>query len=242
MNRPLSSRWSTRIPRALTTMLVLTLPMTIAGCGNHAVQTPVSGNTAITPSHKDDTGKNVTGNTVHTSSSVQQPQQTASSKANSSSTSPTSSPPDATGLFQDIKHAASTTTSTSVQDVQAIGKSHLEQSVQQTSMKPSESDLVKPYVAQMESLQSEYASSLYALYEKAKTAYHSGQKTKLQIENEYIPQVIQLEDGAQSRVNTVLFSLRDALVSNGYPTDEVNVLRNAYYSAVAQMQSTLGKG
>lgn len=189
MNRPLSSQWSTRISRALTAMVVLALPMTVAGCGNRAVQTPVSGNTHSTSSHKNDTG-----NSVHISTSVKQPQQTASGKVNSSSTSPTSSPPDATGLFQDIKHAASTTTSTSVQDVQAVGKSHLEQSVQQTYMKPSESDLVKPYVAQMESLQSEYASSLYSLYEKAKTAYHSGQKTKLQIENEYIPQVIQLED------------------------------------------------
>lgn len=219
------------IRRLVPVAILVMLPVVASGCGQPAVQ-PSTSQTVSNTSVQSYTGNTVTYSTSSKTSSI----------VSDRTTHVPSSSPDATRLFKDIQHSSSPGKSINVSHVQSIAKNLMEQSVQQVSLKPSEKALVKPYIAQMESLQSQYATSLYSLYDQAKAEYHTGQKSKLQIENEYVPQVIRLEDSAQSQVNVVLFALRDALVAQGYSTDEVNVLRNAYYSAVSQMESTLGKG
>lgn len=111
--------------------------------------------------------------------------------------------------------------------------------VTKSQLKPTEGQVIAPYVSKLEQLQSSYIDSLYSLYNQAKAEYHSGHDSKFQIERKYIPLAMGLENKAQNQVNSVLFTLRGALVEKGYPTDEVSVLRRAYYSEVAQMKAKL---
>ncbi len=99
---------------------------------------------------------------------------------------------------------------------------------------PSEADIVQPYVAQLQSLRSQYLGLLSSLYNQARTDYQQGKGSKLAIEAKSLPQLVSLENSAQDQVNDVLFALRDQLQAHGYPTAEMNTLRSDFYSQVQQ--------
>lgn len=119
------------------------------------------------------------------------------------------------------------------------GVSVLQKAAHSPSMKPSQQAIVAPFVAQLEVLQSQYVGSLNALYLQAKTTYHAGKASKLAIEAKYLPQFGALENRAQDQVNSILFTMRAALSSHGYPSTEMAVLRDDFYSAVQQEMARL---
>lgn len=100
--------------------------------------------------------------------------------------------------------------------------------------RPSEADIVQPYVAQLQSLRSQYLGSLSSLYNQARTDYRQGKGSKVAIEAKFVPQLVSLENSAQDQVNGILFALRDHLQAHGYPTTEMNTLRSDFYSQVQQ--------
>ena len=107
------------------------------------------------------------------------------------------------------------------------------------SLKPSEAQIVQPYVAQLESLRAQYMGSLGALYSQARAEYSQEKGSKLTIEAKFLPRLVSLENSAQDQVNSVLFTLRAQLAAHGYPTAEMNILRNDFYSEVQQEIATL---
>lgn len=209
-------------------LLITFLPMAVAGCGNAAVQnTNASHPLSMAASN---------------SSNSTSPAGAGSNIASPSPSSTTKQWPDGTGVFQNIDQGAATASSGStLAALISSGKQGLQQALQNTPVQPSESQVAAPYIAQLENLQATYIGSLYALYSSAKAEYHAGHQSKLQIEVKYLPQAVILENKAQDQVNSVLFTLRAQLAAKGLPTDEVNVLRNSYYSQVAQMQAQFGR-
>ncbi len=102
------------------------------------------------------------------------------------------------------------------------------------AVKPTESQIVGPYMAQLASLKSQYIGSMTALYDQARAQYHAGKGSKSAIEHEYYPQFASLENSAQDQVNSILFALRAKLLANGYTTMPVDTLRSEYQQEVAQ--------
>lgn len=96
------------------------------------------------------------------------------------------------------------------------------------------SQIANPYVSQLNTLQTQYIGKLTTLYDQARAQYHAGNGTKSAIEKAYYPQISSLENQAQDQVNGILFALRAQLVAHNDPIQEMNVLRNAYNTAVAQ--------
>ena len=209
-------------------LLITLLPMSVVGCGDVAAQnTNASHPLSMTAS-----------NSINSNSAVG----AAPTNALTPPSSTTKQWPDGAGVFQNIDQGTATASSGStLAAVISSGKQGLQQALQNTPVQPSESQVAAPYIAQLENLQATYIGSLYALFSSAKAEYHAGHQSKLQIEAKYLPQAVILENKAQDQVNSVLFTLRAQLAAKGLPTDEVNVLRNAYYSQVAQMQAQFGR-
>lgn len=146
--------------------------------------------------------------------------------------------PDATSPFQTLGQSTASrqpggSTSSTRGGVQtALQKSHL---------KPSETQIIKPYVTTLTRLQTKYIQSLNRLYDEAKAEYHAGKQSKTAVENKYLPEVISLQNSAQDQLNRLLFNLKDKLQGAGYSTTPVDTLRSAYYTEVAQLQAKLGR-
>lgn len=219
---------NTRFFKALHILLITLMPVVVVGCGDAAVQ-----NMNSSP-QQTATASNSTKPTT-LPEGIASPQESMSQPT-------TTAKPDAAGVFQNIdRPSASASSGSTLTAVVSSGQQGMQQVLQKTPLQPTESQILAPYVSQLESLQSTYIESLYSLYSSAKAEYHAGHQTKLQIESKYLPQAMSLEDNAQNQVNSVLFALRDALAAKGFSTNEVNVLRNAYYSEVAQMQAQFGR-
>jgi len=139
----------------------------------------------------------------------------------------------ATGASTSPAHTKQGTTKT------LPGESVLQKAAHSPSLKPSQAAIVAPFVAQLEALQSQYVGSLNALYLQAQATYRAGKASKLAIEAKYLPQFGALENSAQDQVNSILFTMRAALTSHGYPSTEMAVLRNDFYGAVQQEMARL---
>ena len=95
------------------------------------------------------------------------------------------------------------------------------------------------YLSELASPQSQYINQLYGLYNQARAEYHTTHESKLSIEKKYFPEVLGLENSAQDKLNSLLFSLRDKLIARGYGTGEVDAIRNAYYAQMARLQGQI---
>lgn len=211
------------------------MPMTVVGCNQ-------TNQTSIQHANVSQTQAGNISNAGNSADSTTSANAASPTNSTSSQTTVNSQAPNPTTVFQNIDKASATGASGSnIQKVLSSGKQGLQQAIQQTPVKPTEAQVAAPFVSQLEELQSTYIEKLYALYNSAKAEYHSGQESKLQIVSKYTPQAISLENQAQDQVNSVLFTLRNKLVAQGYSTQEVNVLRNAYYSEVGKMQAQFGE-
>jgi len=218
-----------RFIKAFTVVLITLMPVVVVGCGNSGAQKTNQSQTPMT----------TTSNTL---TPITQPTGSTSGQASTSGHTASVQPPDASGVFQNIDQApAAGANGSQLQTVVSSGPQGIQKVLQQTPLQPTVSQVVAPYVTQLQTLQSTYITRLYGLYNSAKAEYHGGQKSKLQILSKYGPEAITLENKAQDQVNSVLFTLRAQLAAKGLPTNEVNVLRNAYYSEVAQMQAQFGR-
>ncbi len=147
--------------------------------------------------------------------------------------------PDATTPFQSIGQSQNAASASSSPKAPTVSKTALEKGAGTSTLKPTEQQIVKPYLSQLASLQSQYINQLYSLYNQARAEYHTTHESKLRIEKKYFPEVLGLENSAQDKLNSLLFSLRDKLVASGYGAGEVDAIRNAYYAQMARLQSQI---
>lgn len=239
--------------RILLTTVCVTL--SLVGCGTHhgmvSVQAPP---TPSHPSHKPpkvpspgtegQSSKGHVGSQSTVSGVTPSPHAHASSPTNASQPV-TTQMPDATAPFETMTQANTGSNGQSgasadhSQGPSDVG-TELKQVIDKAHLKPSEQQIVAPYVTRLTGLQSTYEGTLSALYQQAKTEFHAGSESKATIEKKYIPKVLNLENSAQDQLNSLLFSLKDKLQTAGFATTPVDNLRNEYYAEVTKLQAQLG--
>lgn len=103
---------------------------------------------------------------------------------------------------------------------------------------PTLNQVISPYIAKLQALQSHYIGELTTVYNQAKAQYHSSSTSKHAIEVEYLPKFESLQNELQDQVNSLLFSLQTQLTTYGYSTQEVATLRQEYQQAVSTMMAS----